>query len=257
MRSKLGIFIILNILFFSSCSKSILEQAEKLYQNKDYINAVKYYEKYYKLNKKDSDYAAYMAGMIYSSYLGNCNQGIRAFEFLVKNYPESKYYQESYFRSFVCPNYIYPKYNTLVYGDSSSYGKNAREIINIKSKNFKRIDFISKIYAGKKLISTQKKYCIIKDNEVLDDKNRLIIKYPLSNSWEYKLNSQKYFVKIENAGKIKVKAGEFENCIMIIEKGDSTVTENINYYAPEVGRILTTTRYNKKETRIMELISYE
>ncbi|MEF3280018.1 MAG: hypothetical protein K6357_03525 [Elusimicrobiota bacterium] len=258
-NSKILIFLFL----ISACSSNLLKQAEKLYKQKRYPEAAKYFEKYY-LNypkKEKADYAAYYAGLIYSSKLYVCEEAKRSFEFLIKKFPKSQYYQESYFRFFICPNYVFPKYNKFYFGDSESYGKNASELIYITKKDYQKIDFTSKIYAGKKLLKTQKKQYIIDANRVLEKNetgvSKIIINYSKEGIWKYSLNGQVYFAKMVYAGDIKVKAGEFSNCVKVMESVEGSNTKIITYYAPEIGKILTSSLYEDKETRIMELIKYE
>ncbi len=255
-KKKFGIGIcVFILLFFSSCASNVLENAEKLYQQKRLPEAVIYYEKYYTENPKSekADYAAYMSGLINSS-MANCSKAIKNFEFLIKTYPKSKYYEESYFRAFYCPNYIYPKHKTSYFGDSKSYGKNAMEIVNFNYKTFSQIDFLSRVYAGKKRISAQKKKYIINGVNIVeksDYASNIIIKYPIPNEW----NEKNASYKSEIVGKISVKAGEFDNCLRVIQKNGEALTAN--YYAPDIGRILTSSIFRDKETRIMELIKYE
>lgn len=251
------IFII--FLFLSSCSRSTFEQANKLYQEGKLIEAAEYFEKYYSENphKLEAEYSAYMSGIINSNY-GNCSKSSKDFEFIVKNFPKTKYYDEAIFRSVICPNYIYPKQNISYFGDSKSYGKNAIEILKFDRKSFSKIDITSKIYAGKKLINISKKYYLIKGFDIIefDGKNsKIIIKYPLPNLWEGKMNGTEVRYEARNIEKVSVKAGVFYNCIKVIETLGNT--KIINYYSPDIGRILTSSDFKGKETRIMELIKYE
>jgi hypothetical protein len=128
------------------------------------------------------------------------------------------------------------------------------EIVNFNYKTFSQIDFLSRVYAGKKRISAQKKKYIINGVNIVeksDYASNIIIKYPIPNEW----NEKNASYKSEIVGKISVKAGEFDNCLRVIQKNGEALTAN--YYAPDIGRILTSSIFKDKETRIMELIKYE
>lgn len=249
-------YFIFLIFLFSSCSHITLNEAEKLYKEKNYLKAAAYFEKYYTENpfKKNADYSAYTAGIIYSKFIPDCDRARKNFEFLIKNYPESKYYKEANFRAIFCPNYFYPQYKHLYFGDSLSYGKNALEIVKFNPVDYNSIDQLSKIYAGRKLVATTRKKYIISGNKIFEinaKEKKLILKYPLPDRWK----DGGIFYNAEIIGKIKVKAGEFDNCLKLtLDDGKSIM---VNYYAPEVGRILSSLIYDKKETRIMELLKYE
>jgi hypothetical protein len=66
-------------------------------------------------------------------------------------------------------------------------------------------------------------------------------------------------VVVSNTESIKVRAGRFDNCLKIeFRRSDLPYSLQYYYYAPGVGKILTTTssREEKKETRQTELLSY-
>lgn len=265
MKLKSLTLIFILVLTVSCSGEKILEQADKLYKNKNYIEALKYYEKYYSKNKSSThtDYVLYMIGKIYNQEIGDCDKSSKFFEILIKEFPESKYREEAYFRHFICPNYIYPvDIKKLVYGDSQTYGKNAKEIIEILSKDYRKIKIKSKIFAGQKLVNSGiKEYLIYEDKIIETSKNqkKVILKYPIDKNtfWEEKVAGLKYEFEVKKIDKIKVKAGVFRNCVKVIEKMKNAEGGIVNYYAPETGRILTTSIYREKETRIMELVKYE
>ncbi len=252
------IFLILAI-FLSSCTSDILKQADRLYREGKPKEALRYYQKYYKKNpgSLNSDYAAYMSGIINLQYL-KCDEAKKDFEFIIKNHPQSKYYKEAYIRFLNCPNFIYSRYKKLYIGDSQSYGKNALEIISFTTKTTNTVEFIASIYAGKRLIAKEKKSYIISYNEVKEKKGNItktIIKYPIPSEWYEFSNNEKISYNSYIVDKVVVKAGIFENCLKVVEKRENY--EVGNYYAIDVGKILATAIYNNNEKRIAELIKYE
>jgi len=256
MKNFKKILFLFFIFFIYSCSKDLLKEAEKLYEEKKFNQALKYYEKYIEISKNPQlkEYSLYKAGLA-SVELGNCLKSKTFFESLIKNYPQSKYRDEAYFRIIRCPNYFYSRYQKLTYGDSDTFGKNAKEEIIYTEKNFKKIKFISKIYSGKKLLSKRKGEIIFDGyivKEKLENNEKIIFLYNQYFS-NFPKNNIKF--KVEEANIVKVKAGNFYNCIKVIS--DDNEIKMINYYAPEVGRILTSSLYKKEEKKIMELIKYE
>lgn len=263
---KISLLLTFSITFFTGCYDRLydrlVEQGDKLYDEKRYDQAVKYYEKYIELKKNSNsdkvEEVIYKAATIYNLIFNNCENSKHYFELLVRNFPNSKYKDESVFRSIFCPNYIYPQHTKYIFGDSQSYGKNAREIVKISKKNFSEINFISEIYAGRKLITKNKKKYFIKDMNIFEENNNLqevLIKYPLEKNLKFEYHNM--IVEIEKIASVKVKAGIFTNCIAIKKIIKGSNIGNIYYMAPEIGKILISSFYEGKETRIMELISYE
>lgn len=243
------------------CStESILNEADKLFAEKKYSQALAYYEKYIQTsnNQKNLAHALYKAGFINQVIFENCKSGSFFFETIVKKFPESDLSKEALFRTIFCPNYFYPTYNLYILGDSQSFGKNAKEIIRITKKNFFKIDFISEIYAGKKLISKDLKSYIVEENSIYEKskaEKKLILKYPLDKNQNIKIDDR--IIEIKTGIDVKVKAGFFSNCISIKTYQTNSKTGIVYYMAPEIGKILISSFYEDKETRIMELISYE
>lgn len=255
-------FIVGVFLFTAGCYNKIVEEGDKLYNEGRYSEAVRYYEKYIQLKKKlkstKEEELLYKIATIYNLHLYSCQDSKRYFELLVKSFPNSKYKEEAVFRSIFCPNYIYPKHKKYILGDSQSYGKNAQEVIRINKKSFSEIDFISEVYAGKKLLSKTNKRYLIKEMDIFEKSStnqQLLLKYPLEKNMRFEYNNTS--ITIEKVGKVEVKAGIFTNCIAVKNLIKGSDIGNIYYMAPEIGKILISSFYEGKETRIMELISYE
>ncbi|MCX7905275.1 MAG: hypothetical protein N2446_01070 [Elusimicrobiales bacterium] len=252
--------LLIGLFIFSSCSEKVLEQANKLYEENKFNEAISYYEKYLQISKNHIklEEALYKVGIIYSVFLNNCQKSKKYFETIVKDFPNSKYKEEAYFRAIFCPNYFYPAYKKIILGDSQSFGKNAKEVIIIKNKTFSQIDLISEIYAGKKLLTKINKKYILKNLDFLEktkNSTQTILKYPIFDKI-YK-ESDGTIVEMQTNKVINTKAGVFKNCIVIKKTPPSSNTSTIYYLAPEIGKILISSLYENKETRIMEIISYE
>ncbi len=166
--------------------------------------------------------------------------------------------EEAKFRAVFCPNYFYPAHKKYILADSQTYGKNAMEIIKVKRKTFYKIDTVSEIYAGKKLLSSTNKSYLIKGSDVLektDKKNSLLFRYPFK--YNTTIEEDGIATSYNRVDKVEVKAGVFTNCLAVKKGPLKQDTGIIYYYAPEIGKILVTSFYKGNESRIMELISYE
>jgi len=254
MKNLPKLLILIILVTLVSCTKSLLSEADKLYNQEKYYEALKYYDKYLKIAKENPkiEYALYKAG-ISSAKIFNCSQSKNFFEKLLKKYPNSKYKDEAYFRIIVCPNYFYSKYTKLIYGDSESNGKNAQEKIIYTKKDFKKNIFISQIYSGKKLIAKRTGE-IIFDGNLIKERVQGLEKIIFIYNQPLNLNKNNIKFKVEEIKEVETAAGKFYNCIKVITGDEIKIA---NYYAPEIGRILTSSIYENKEKRIMELISYE
>ncbi len=217
-------------LFMWGCADLLVKEADNLYEAGKYSQAVLYYEKYIsiKRNTELSEYAAYRAATIYHKFLANCEKSSYYFEFIVKNFPKSKYMEEAKFRAVFCPNYFYPAHKKYILADSQTYGKNAMEIIKVKRKTFYKIDTVSEIYAGKKLLSSTNKSYLIKGSDVLektDKKNSLLFRYPFK--YNTTIEEDGIATSYNRVDKVEVKAGVFTNCLAV--KKEHTKAKYRNY----------------------------
>ena len=244
--------IVVSLFFLNGCYDKIAEEGDKLYNEKKYHKAVDYYERYIKLNSKKRtpqlEEVIYKTATIYNLYLSRCDNSKRYFELLIRTFPNTKYKDEATFRSIFCPNYIYPQNRRYVLGDSQSYGKNAREVISIIGKSFSEINFISEIYAGKKLISRNRKKYVIRGMDVFEKNTHhtdILIKYPVEDGARFEYHNS--VVEIKRVDSVEVKAGVFTNCIAVKRLIKGTNIGNIYYMAPEIGKILITSYYESSK----------
>ncbi|MBU2530068.1 MAG: hypothetical protein KKD35_03415, partial [Elusimicrobia bacterium] len=88
----------------------------------------------------------------------------------------------------------------------------------------------------------------------------IILKYPLvkNKRWIAKRAGTKIDYEIVDTGiEVEVKAGVFVNCVKVRERVKNSSSWVYVYYAPWVGKILTTVAGKGFENRVEELISYE
>jgi len=251
-------------LLFFSCSTDYFKEAEVLDKQGKFLEAARYYEMFADKNPQHAlaDISLYRAALIYSEKFEMCSKSLKIFERLVRDYPKSRFRNDSYSRAFICPDYFpINKISKWYYGDSQSYGKNARENIFIK-KRYENIEFLADyfLYAGNKLIDKNQIKYIFKDLsfwELSGKDRKLLLKYPIRKDDLWQSISNMIYKVMDTSVNVKVKAGNFENCIKIAQYQEKSNYKMIYYYAPDIGRVLTTIETNGKENRIMELLKYD
>ncbi|MEW5951287.1 MAG: hypothetical protein GX447_00300 [Elusimicrobia bacterium] len=245
-----------------SCQKDYYKEAEILEKNGRILEAASYYEKYASVSNDDilRPKAINKAADIYSS-LNVCSKSSPLWEELARKYPSSSFSAQAEKLVYICPRYFpYPDIKKIIYGDSQTYGKNAREELTLKKQAFGGGFWEHKIYAGKKIISKGKTQLYEKDLTLYEKKDKdikKIIKYPIKTGEEISYGGKKIYVS-QSGLTVKTKAGEFSGCVKIYEYDPSQSSfKQVFYYAPELGKIITAIESSGKETRITEIISYE
>ncbi len=160
--------------------------------------------------------------------------------------------------------------NFWVEGDSETGGKNYRAEVSCLSKQNETVGVISRVYAGKKLVSTTEKVYVKSIDGLREYKKlipgskdyNLVLRYPLivGKSWAVRPDSDEMTCIIETKDAVvETKAGKFTNCLKIrLNKKGIFDSWRFDYYAPEIGKILTATGSvrSSAEHRISELINY-
>ncbi|GAB4032173.1 MAG: hypothetical protein Fur0012_10390 [Elusimicrobiota bacterium] len=253
------IFLSLSLLF-AACQKDYYRQAAALEKGGDKLSAASYYAKYASVSKDKylrAD-ALFRAGTIYRD-MGLCSKAAPFFEELARFYRTSEFAKKADIYLYFCPAY-YPdsKISKLVYGDSQTYGRNAREELILKKELKGGSLWEQRIYAGKKMLSKTNTEINLVGLSIFEKKageTREIVKYPLKNgsAWKY---AKKIYLAESTALTVKTKAGEFAGCARILEYENNSFRQ-VFYYAPGLGRVVSAIESGGKETRITELVSYE
>lgn len=204
------------------------------------------------------------AADIYSLKLGLCSESKPLLELLARGYPGFKMPADVFRRIFVCPDY-FPAGPGLkwTYGDSQTLGKNARQEVEVVDHTSKGAVLKAAFYAGTELVSRQKKTYRFADMDFIEDqagKATLILSYPLTagKAWLSSGAEGRLEFSVEKAGlRVKVRAGEFENCVKVRRRGAGASSWIYEYYAPWTGKILTAVAGPGFENRVTELLSYE
>ncbi|MDO8806632.1 MAG: hypothetical protein Q7R35_19640 [Elusimicrobiota bacterium] len=212
----------------------------------------------------DAPRALMAAAEIYSLKLGLCAESKPLLERLAREYPSFKMPEDIFRRIFVCPDY-FPAGPGLkwIYGDSQTLGQNARQVVEVTEQASAGWVVKNAFYAGSELVSSQKKaYRFAETNFVENQggKDTLILNYPLEagKTWASSGPEGRLEFRVEKTGlTVKVKAGEFPDCVKIRRRaagGPSWINE---YYAPWTGKILTAVAGAGFENRVTELLKYE
>lgn len=204
------------------------------------------------------------AADIYAAKLGVCAESKPLLERLARNYPDFHMPEDVFRRIFVCPDY-FPAGPGLkwTYGDSQTLGRNARQETEIVGHTSKGAVLNSAFYAGKTLVSRQKKvyrFDGLKFLERQGGKETLVLDYPLESgkTWASSGPEGRLQFRVEAVGQsVKVKAGEFSNCVKISRRVAGLPSWIYEYYAPWTGKVLTAVGGKGFENRVTELLSYE
>lgn len=204
------------------------------------------------------------AAEIYSLKLGLCAESRPLLENLARNYREFKMPADVFRQIFICPDY-FPVGPGLkwVYGDTETLGRNARQVTEVADHTARGAELRIAFYAGSTLVNKQKllfRFSGLDFVERQEGKDTVLFRYPLEagKTWDTVGQEGRLEFRVEQAGvRVKVKAGEFEDCVKVRRRVAGQPSWVYEYYAPWKGRVLTSVAGKGYENRIMELISYE
>jgi hypothetical protein len=266
MGSK-NILLVCSLAWLCACGGGYdYDDASVLQKQGLLLKAAGQYRLFAEKNPKDpkAPAALFKAARIYARDLGLCAQAAPVFETLLKNYPAHFSRQAAMKDLFVCPDY-FPADGPLVwtYGDSETGGANARQVVQVADWGSRGSRTLTKIYAGRTLVAAQKKNYRFGERDFIerqDGFDTIILKYPVEKgaSWVSVAGGRKTRFTVEAAGlTIKVRAGEFENCVKVRRAMEGVPSWIYEYYAPWAGKVLTTVAGVNFENRVTELLSYE
>ncbi|MBI4800978.1 MAG: hypothetical protein HY796_00475 [Elusimicrobia bacterium] len=242
------------------------EEASKLEKQGLLLKAAAYYKIFADKNPRDAKApgAMFKAAEIYSKNLGLCHKSKPLFEKLLKNYPDTPLRDAAMKGLFVCPDYFpIDKRLAWTYGDSETGGVNAsQEMRVLKLKTGEAVTGTT-LYAGRTVVSKQTRtYRLLKNElvETQDGFDTIILSYPVERdrSWTSVSAGRNVAFTVQAAGlRIKVRAGEFDNCVKVKQQMEGLPSWIYEYYAPWIGKILTSVAGKDYENRVMELLKYE
>ncbi len=242
------------------------EEAAKLEQQGVLMKAADYYQLFAGKNPEDprAPGALFKAAEIYARKFSLCSKARPVLETLLKNYPADPSRPAAMKDLLVCPDYLPVDRPMLwTYGDSETGGVNARQVTRVTDRGSPKVNTVTRTYAGKKLIATQKKKYRFETRDLIETQggmDAIVLRYPVEKglSWRSAANGQRARFTVDAVGlKVKVRAGEFENCIKVKQAFDGAPSWIYEYYAPWTGKIMTSVAGKGFENRVTELIKYE
>src|SRR5258706_8792771 len=251
--------------------------AIKLEKKKQYYKAWEKYQEFAANHPKHekAPEALFRAGWVAHKNFQDCYIAQTFYEEVLLRYPQSDpWARAAALQSRSCPDYF-----PLIGGaqwievDSDTNGKNARiEIVEVPLKGQRKnlpseSGCLERTYfAGMKKFETTE-YCYLKEqSEVLEFKKeaenikKTVLKWPLEvgAKWTTRSSGQIFHYEIVSLDKdIAVAAGNFKHCLSVQSYIEGNPGAKIEYYAPQVGRVLTTSSTKQGEKRITELMSFK
>ena len=261
-----GVVPLLFLILLAGGCAARYDDAVVLAEQGRFMKAALKYKAFASENPKspDAPKALLAAADLYALKLGVCAESRPLLERLAREYPAYKMPEDVFRRIFICPDY-FPAGPGLkwTYGDSQTLGKNARQEVAVLDHTQKGAVLSSAFYAGRSLVSRQKKtysFSAMNFMERADRFDTLILNYPLEagKSWSSNGPDGRLEFLVEKTGqKVKVQAGEFENCVKIRRRAAGTPSWIVEYYAPWTGKVLTAVAGKGFENRVTELLAYE
>ncbi|MBI4055923.1 MAG: tetratricopeptide repeat protein [Elusimicrobia bacterium] len=256
---------------FIGCGRLAFWQAQTLEKQGRWLEAIQAYDSFYQKYPEHvrTPQALYQAGRIYMSSLGLCEKASPFFERTIRLFPQKQpWVQLSREALFQCPDY-FPLDSGMkwVYVDSQTGGRNMRQEVEswVESKTLRTM-LKGQYYAGKKRFKEYAKEYRREDWEVRESDvggksniYRVILKYPFKSGMEWVARSgsrETHYKVIEDHVEVEVRAGKFAHCLKIKEQVTGYPSWKYDYYAPGVGRVLTTVGGPNYEHRNTELLSY-
>jgi len=256
----------------SSCGspERLFSKAQKLEGKGFFVEAGITYDKLAKKYPQAqlAPQALYRIGRIYQKKLKLFSYSNRYYETLLNRYSSAQPWAHLAGAGLLTsPNY-FPLHagNFWIEGDSESGGVNMRAQWVCDEISSNTYCMTRRIFAGSHLVKEIKQYYRIKGTQLRqferssDEAGVIMLSYPFETgrSWRTVSEGKWMEYKIEASGeRISVKAGSFPNCLKIAERNLAYPRSvKYNYYAPEVGWVLTTTALvGGAEHRSTELLS--
>jgi hypothetical protein len=219
--------------------------------------------------------ALFRAGLMAQRRLGDCYMAGSFYDRVIEMYPQSApWARAAALQKQNCPDYFPLIAGTeWIEGDSETQGKNAR--IQTVCKALEGSDslpseagiLVKTYFAGDKKSSGLELFYKKTPEELLEFRNRedavgkVLLQWPISvnTEWKTRPSDVTFLYKIVSLDeKVRVVAGEFEHCLKVQSGVSGIVGASTNeYYAPGVGRVLTTISTKGNENRVTELLSYK
>ncbi|MFA5780115.1 MAG: tetratricopeptide repeat protein [Elusimicrobiota bacterium] len=236
------------------------KSAEKLKASGKFSEAIQKYEKIIEKNPVHPRVAEaiYSIARIYHQNIENVPEAKKSYKRVVNDYPNSGWVENSKAALLEIADYFpLVKFAKWIEVDSDTFGKYMtakNEIIAVTDDIF---EMTRKLYTRGNFISGFKKYYKkTKAGFYETDKDGKIIStvmlLPVDADKEWLVGNVKYAI-VSKSEEVTVAAGKFSNCVKIKKQLIGAPSWSYEYFAPEVGKILTTQSSGSTEIRITEL----
>lgn len=186
---------------------ALLRLADTYYVSKSYDNALNYYKKAIKHNKADNDYAHLQAGIV-MGIQGNVSGAKEEYDYIVKNYPKSRYVDDALFQKAQL-NFEKGNYEEAVQGFSNLISKRS-------SSQFAPYAYMRRASANYNL----KQY-----DKAIADYKEILEEYPTHSI------ASEVLLPLQEVLNIQNRSGEFENYLADYKKAnpDKKGVESIEF----------------------------
>lgn len=255
---------------FCACARMNFDDAARLEQQGRHLKAAASFEHFAKNYPSDprAPESLYRAAAIYAEELSLCAKAVPLYEGLARAYPGARPWAQLAARGvFSCPDYFPTEPGRKwVYGDSQTGGRNMKQYsAALAESDPLKAKIETSVYAGSKLVRKITRL-YSRDNWELTEKEAgrgltvCILKYPFSKGRSWSSGSAGSAVRFtieDDSAVVKTRAGSFDNCLKVRQQLEGIPSWLFEYYAPGVGRVLTTVAGKGFENRNTELLSYE
>jgi VanZ family protein len=261
------------LVFSTGCSRIDLFRADAARRQGRYEDAVKAYVRVAERHEGSgaAPAALYKAGRLASDLLGDQALARKLYRQILDRYGDRKGWgPRAELALFNTPNY-FPLTDGATWeeGDSETKGRNARIVITCRpvEEDPTAARLARQYYAGStyvKNLSVSNVYRK-KGAELHEHPSGpkgtpvLLLRHPFEKGqkWTSKRVGRTSSFVIDGTADVKVAAGEFKDCLVVREQPEGvTGSWQVNYYAPGVGRVLTSLASGSSERRNTELLSY-
>lgn len=257
--------IIFAALLFAGCGINYkFKKAEKLLQNGKFIEAIDKYQSIidkYPENSRISE-VMFIIGRIYQQNIENDKEAKVYYKRVMNSFPETEWAKDARKAWLEIVDYFpLTKKSEWIEVDSDTLGRYMlanNRIIAVKDSVYQ---IERTLYTkGRYVQGFTKYYKKTKDGVYETNSKGIIIAnvflFPLEINKEWTIGKIRYTV-LSKKEHVKVLAGEFNDCLKIKKQLIRSDSWSYEYYAPEIGKILTTQSSGFLEKRITELKKYD
>ncbi|HOI42569.1 MAG TPA: tetratricopeptide repeat protein [Elusimicrobiales bacterium] len=257
--------ILFSLVFLAGCHGYKFKEGETLEKQSRPLQAAASYESF-AVHRPDDPNAAeafYRAAGLYAG-LGLCARSAPLYERLLRHYPAFDRREKAERGLFICPDYFpLDRAKNWKYGDSETGGRNATQLYTVtgRGKGWMKAEVV--VYAGETLVQKDERRYELAETDLYEKKAggaTLLLSYPVESGrkWVTEEAGNRLLMRVDRTGvKVTVRGGEFQNCARLQRSIAGMSSWVYEYYAPGVGRVLTSVAGDDFENRVTELVSYE